>query len=209
MLHETLGTKYMNNSTEFIKELNDCFKDIVFAYPEFFNKYTESDYYSLLDTWIKYMKNFNIDLIRNSIDFYILNDKTGYPPKIGRLVDVMFNLKYEVIDFEEIWLIFKKCNSLSASSKKCWEYMPTLLQEIVSPENIEYFAFLESEYSREKFKDSLKTRYKCKIQEFKNQFCFLMDSELYSSSRIKLIDSNVYHQIEDKYKLKSIDYAIE
>ena len=84
----------------------------------YYNKYTESDYYSLLNTWIKYMTKFSIDLIRSSIDFYILNDKTGYPPKIGSLVDVMFNLKYEVIDFEEIWLIFKKCNSLSASSKK-------------------------------------------------------------------------------------------
>ena len=199
----------MNNSDEYVKELNNCFKDIVFAYPEFFNKYTESDYYSLLNTWIKYMKKFSIDLIRSSIDFYILNDKTGYPPKIGSLVDVMFNLKYEVIDFEEIWLIFKKCNSLSASSKKCWEYMPILLQEIVSPENIEYYAFLESEYSREKFKDSLKTRYKCKIQEIKNQFCLFANSELYSNNKINLIDTNVYNQIENKYKLKAIDYVKE
>ena len=87
--------------------------------------------------------------------------------------------------------------------------MPILLQEIVSPENIEYYAFLESEYSREKFKDSLKTRYKCKIQEIKNQFCLFANSELYSNNKINLIDTNIYNQIEDKYKLKVIDYVKE
>lgn len=132
------------------------------SYPSAYRNQSENELKSQSQCWKQYFKNHDYDLLLSAVDSYIRTDTTGFPPNIGKIMKKMFQIKFDLPTFYDIWEMFRMCSALPYSKQKCWENMPSIFKSIVSLQDVNDYSYMESNNLRDKFRDKLETRYsKC------------------------------------------------
>lgn len=180
----------MENKSQIENTILNIFQLLAHTYKSEFKNTHPDDLKAEMKVWMHLLGCYDPNLVQRAIITFINTDTKGFSPKIGQIKEIMFNMKYEFPQFEDLWCIFEECNRLSYSAVKCWNELPDILQKLISIPNMKEFSMISSEYQKAKFKECIEIRYSKYKEDMRIEFSDNWIFEKQKEEKVRLLDSD-------------------
>lgn len=116
------------------------------VYPAHFQKYSDNDFYAMVDAWSDTLVNEDYEQIMAGAKAFVVSDRAGFPPTVGQVlgcVQKATNAPIEKMTGAEMWdKVFKAAENLDwMTPEKEFNKLPRIAQKIVgSPASLKEIA---------------------------------------------------------------------
>ncbi len=166
------------------------------GYAPHYNKLTADNKSDIVKLWASLFANCDYTLVEGAVKAYIVNDKLGFPPTPGQIIENIKRLtssQGENMTDEEAWNLIKKAISNgNYNAEEEFDNLPKILQRVVgSPQMIKNYAMYtpkEMQYVKKDIMDSYRN---AKRQE---EFKMLNDIAGIESSDMRVEELLFYNE---------------
>lgn len=113
------------------------------AYPNFYRNISKQEAQATVSLWEKMFGDYDYQIVDTAVTVLILNDKKGFPPGIGQVMEkICFITKPKEMTENEAWAIVYKaiCNSAYDSVKEFQKLPPEIQSVVHDPEQLRAWA---------------------------------------------------------------------
>lgn len=166
------------------------------GYASHYNKLTADNKSDMVKLWASLFANYDYTLVEGAVKAYIVNDKLGFPPVPGQIMEnirKITNPQGKSMTDEEAWQLVKKAISNgNYNAEEEFNNLPKVLQRAVgSPQMIKNYAMCthkEMQYAKKDIMDSYR---EAKEQE---EFKKLNDIVGIESSKMRIEELPFYDE---------------
>lgn len=150
-----------------LQEVTKLVSYIKVNYPNSYKDMSDADLAMLTGTWFKHFKQYEPNEVLSAVDYFISNDRKGYPPTIGNVKGIITDNRHKAdIDPEYAWdHVMQNVQGAIQSPRRKFEQLTRMEQRALgTPSNLRSIGRAETQKEREYMKNNFIKRYK-RLQE--------------------------------------------
>lgn len=148
------------------KETSQIIAILMASYPNFLNNKPTTDIQATINVWHEMLKDYNYQEVSIAIKACISQDKTGFAPSIGQVINKILSFRNQENELteQEAWnYVSKAIKNSGYHATEEYEKLPEIIKQVVTPSQLYEWSQMETDSVQSVVASNFMRSYKAKV----------------------------------------------